>query len=359
MTTLSIASQLADPSSQSDGRWRSVQRRDRGADGQFVYAVRTTGVYCRPSCGARRARRENVEFFGAPGDAERAGYRPCKRCRPDQNVSAHEQVVARACRAIAASDRAPDLQSLARDAGLSASQFHRVFKSLTGVTPKAYAAAHRSQRVRAALRSGRSVTAAAYTAGFGSSSRFYAASGAMLGMSPARFRAGGAGETIRFAAGECSLGSIVVAATVRGICAVALGDEPGKLLRDLQDQFPNAQLIGADGTYERWVGEVVAFVDRPSCGLRLPLDIRGTAFQMRVWEALRQIPRGSTRTYAQLAASLGRPSASRAVARACAANPIAVAIPCHRVVRTGGSLSGYRWGIQRKAQLLKMEQETS
>ncbi|MEO6434169.1 MAG: bifunctional DNA-binding transcriptional regulator/O6-methylguanine-DNA methyltransferase Ada [Tepidisphaeraceae bacterium] len=341
----------------NDDRWRAVMGRDPEADGRFVYAVRTTGVFCRPSCAARRARRENVEFHQTPAEAVRAGFRACKRCRPTE-ISAgdgHAGVVTKACRLIVEADDAPDVETLARAVGMSASHFHRVFKSLTGLTPKGYATAYRSQRVRAALAKRNTVTSAIYDAGFKSNGRFYANSTKMLGMKPTTFRAGGAGATIRFAVGECSLGSILVAASELGICSIALGDDPASLLRDLQERFPNADLIGGNEKFEKLVAKVIAFVERPATGLNLPLDVRGTAFQQRVWQKLCEIPCGKTRSYSEIAAALGEPGATRAVASACAANALAVAIPCHRVVRTDGSLSGYRWGIERKANLLAAE----
>lgn len=345
------------PYQRDDDRWAAVVRRDQNADGVFYYSVRTTGVYCRPSCGARLPRRENVHFHSSCEDAVRAGFRPCKRCRPDEPALAaqHAAAVAKACRLIETADETPSLDQLADSAGMSRFHFHRIFKSITGVTPKAYAAAQRAQRVRDELSRGGSVTDAIYGAGFNSNGRFYATSSGMLGMAPTRFRAGGEGERIRFAVGECSLGSILAAATRRGVCAIALGDDPDALVRDLQDRFPKAQLVGGDADFEQLVAKVVGFVESPQRGLDLPLDMRGTAFQQRVWQALREIPPGSTATYAQVAARIGAPKAVRAVAQACASNTVAVAIPCHRVVRHDGGLSGYRWGVERKRALLERE----
>ena len=340
-----------------EARWAAVQRRDRDADGQFYYSVRSTGVYCRPSCPSRGALRANVAFHASPLDAEAAGFRACLRCRPDQPPLAQRQAaaVAQACRLIDEVQDAPDLDSLAQAVGMSRFHFHRVFKAHTGVTPKAYAAARRGARLQQGLGSAPSVTEALYEAGFGSSGRFYDASTGLLGMTPGRYRAGGQGETIRFAVAQCSLGAILVASTERGICAILIGDEPEPLVRDLEARFPQAELRGAEAEFERAVAQVIGFVEAPRLGLDLPLDVRGTAFQRRVWEALRAIPAGVTVSYAELAARIGMPSGARAVASACAANPVAVAIPCHRVVRSGGGLSGYRWGIERKRVLLERE----
>jgi AraC family transcriptional regulator of adaptative response/methylated-DNA-[protein]-cysteine methyltransferase len=338
-------------------RWAAVQRRDPQADGLFYYSVASTGVYCRPSCGARPALRRNVRFHDSCGDAEQAGFRACLRCKPDQPPLAerHAQAVAQACRLIEAAEDQPDLDSLAQACGMSRFHFHRIFKAHTGITPKAYAAAQRAQRLQQGLARAPSVTDALYAAGFNSSGRFYAASNAVLGMSPKAFRAGGSGASIRFAIGACSLGAILVAATDKGICAILIGDEPEPLVRDLQDRFPQAELRGAEADFEATVARVVGLVEAPGIGLDLPLDVRGTAFQQRVWQALRAIPSGSTVSYAELAARIGMPSGARAIAGACAANPVAVAIPCHRVVRNDGSISGYRWGVERKAALLKRE----
>jgi AraC family transcriptional regulator of adaptative response/methylated-DNA-[protein]-cysteine methyltransferase len=337
-------------------RWQAVASRDRAADGAFFYAVRTTGVYCRPSCAARLARRENVSFHLTREAAERAGFRACKRCRPDQpTANDHAAAVATACRLIDEAEELPRLADLAAAAGLSPFHFHRVFKTETGLTPKAYAAGRRAHRLLAALPGAQSVTEAIYGAGFNSSGRFYAASNGLLGMTPSRFRAGGADLEIRFAVGQCSLGAILVAATAKGVCAIMLGEDPDTLTHDLEDRFPKAALVGGDKTFEAWVAKVVGFVEAPRVGLALPLDLRGTAFQQRVWQALRDIPCGETSTYSELAQRLGMPRAVRAVASACARNPVAVAIPCHRVVRRDGGLAGYRWGIERKRALLDRE----
>jgi AraC family transcriptional regulator of adaptative response/methylated-DNA-[protein]-cysteine methyltransferase len=343
--------------SNDNERWEAVRRRDRAADGAFVYSVRTTGVYCRPSCAARLPRRDNVQFHDSAVDAERAGFRPCKRCRPTEVGIAERQAasVAEACRMIEEADEMPSLDTLAAAAGLSRFHFHRVFKAVTGLTPKGYADAHRARRVRDELTRQETVTAAIYGAGFNANSRFYAAADNLLGMTPTKFRAGGTGIEIRFAVGECSLGSVLVAATGKGVCAIEFGEDPEVLVRGLQDQFPNARLIGGDSEFEQLVAKVVGFIEAPAQRIDLPLDIRGTAFQQRVWRAIQKIPPGSTASYAELAKRIGRPRAVRAVAQACAGNSIALAIPCHRVVRRDGSESGYRWGVKRKRALLKRE----
>lgn len=342
---------------QADPRWARVLARDATADGTFFYSVKTTGVYCRPSCAARSARSENVRFHLTTDDAEQAGFRACKRCKPNQPslVEQHAVKVTRACRLIETSASVPSLATLAQQAGISSFHFHRVFKSVTGLTPKAYAAAHRSQRVREELGSGGSVTDAIYGAGYNSNGRFYERSNEVLGMTPSTYRAGGVNTQIRFAVGECSLGAILVAQSERGICAILLGDEPDALARDLQDRFPKAHLVGGDAAFETHVARVVGFVETPGKGLDLPLDVRGTAFQQRVWRALREIPAGKTASYAEIAQRIAAPKAMRAVAQACASNAHAVAIPCHRVVRNDGSLSGYRWGVERKRALLERE----
>jgi AraC family transcriptional regulator of adaptative response/methylated-DNA-[protein]-cysteine methyltransferase len=342
---------------QRDPRWASVIARDTSADGTFYYSVSTTGVYCRPSCGARRARPENIRFHVTREAAEKAGFRACKRCKPDQ-PSLHEQhaeMISEACRRIEISEQPPSLQALAAHAGVSHYHFHRIFKAITGLTPKAYANAHRARRMRQELPRSDSVTAAIYDAGYNSNGRFYAEFNEVLGMTPTDFRAGGANTAIRFAIGECSLGSILVAASDRGICAILMGEDPDALARDLQNQFPRATLVGGDAGFEKLVAEVVGFLEAPEIGLNLPLDVRGTAFQHRVWNALRDIPAGSTASYSEIASRIGAPKSARAVAQACASNRLAVAIPCHRVVRNDGGLSGYRWGVERKQALLERE----
>ncbi|HCB1211740.1 TPA: bifunctional DNA-binding transcriptional regulator/O6-methylguanine-DNA methyltransferase Ada [Klebsiella pneumoniae] len=344
-----------------DQRWAAVQARDPAADGLFVYAVRTTGVYCQPSSTTRLPKRENVEFFNSPQDAEAAGYRYSRRAHGDQTSAAAERaaIVARACRLIETSETQPSLDKLAAEVGKSPFHFHRLFKAETGLTPKAYSSAYRARRLREELssRPDTSITNAIYDSGFNSNSRFYEASEQLLGMRARDYRAGGAGAIIRFAVGQCSLGAILVAQSQRGICAILLGEDPDQLLRDLQDQFPKAEIIGCDGDFEQLIAQVVGFIESPSIGLHLPLDVQGTAFQERVWRALCEIPPGTTVSYTEIAERIGSPKAVRAVAQACANNHIAVAIPCHRVVRRDGDLAGYRWGIDRKRELLRREEQ--
>ena len=354
---MSTTTETLAAASVSDPRWAAVTARDPRADGTFFYSVRTTGVYCRPSCPSRAARPENVEFHASAADAQRAGFRPCRRCKPDQlpRAEQHAAVISELCRLIENAEQPPTLEHLAQRAGLSPFHLHRIFKAVTGVTPKQYATAHRTRRIKSELSRAGTVTEAIYGAGFNSNGRFYEQSHSVLGMTPTAYRAGGVNTEIRFAIGECSLGSILVAASERGVCAILIGDEPDALARDLQDRFPRAHLIGGDAQFEQLVAQVVGFVEAPALGLNLPLDVRGTAFQQRVWQALREIPVGTTASYTQIANRIGAPKAVRAVGGAIAANPIAVAIPCHRVIRTDGSLCGYRWGVERKRALIERE----
>lgn len=340
-----------------DQRWRAVRNRDRFADGRFVYAVKTTGVYCRPACPSRLPLRENVLFLSSPAEAGRAGYRPCKRCFPNQTIEDRKanSIVAQACRKIERDRDIPQLATIASDLAISPSRLQRLFKKQTGLTLKAYADAWRTSRLRHQLDAGNSVTQAIARAGYRSLGRFYTQSKEILGMSPSQFQNGGNGTKIRFGIGQTSLGAILVAMTEKGICSILLGDDPARLLQDLQDRFSRAELSGGDADFERHLATVIGFVEDPYLGLDLPLDVRGTAFQQRVWQALRKIPPGRTATYTDIARRIGSPQSVRAVASACAANPIAIAIPCHRVVRLDGSLSGYRWGIDRKSELLRRE----
>ncbi len=341
----------------SQERWEAVLAKEAEADDHFRFAVTTTGVFCRPTCPARAPNRENVVFYATSQEAQEAGFRACRRCDPTGPGRTAQQVakITAACRAICEAEEAPPLKELAASVGMSPFYFHRIFKQITGLTPKAYASAQRAEKVQAALPLCSTVTEAIYEAGFNSSSRFYADAFKRLGMTPTAYKNGGAGVTLRFAIGESSLGPILVASSEKGVCVISMGDDPDLLVRDLQDRFPKASLIGGDAEYENVVAKVVGLVEAPATGLDLPLDVRGSAFGLRVWKALQEIPPGKTATYAQIAISIGRPTAARAVASACAANPLAVVVPCHRVVRTDGSLSGYRWGVERKRALLERE----
>jgi AraC family transcriptional regulator of adaptative response/methylated-DNA-[protein]-cysteine methyltransferase len=340
-----------------DPRWASIVARDKAADGVFWYSVATTGVFCRPSCPSRLANPKNVRLHDSIGGAEAAGFRACRRCNPDgmSIEEANNAIVAKACKLIDEPGETLSLAQVAESVELSPHYFHRLFKKATGLTPKAYAVAGRSARLRAGLTKAATVTEAFHEAGFGSNSRFYEASAGVLGMSPTHYRAGGAQEVLTFAIGQCSLGAILVASSAKGVAAILLGDDPEALLRDLEERFPRARLVGGDAVYEQLVAEVVGLVEAPAHGLALPLDVRGTAFQQRVWLALREIPAGKTETYSSIAEKIGSPQSVRAVAGACAANAHAVAIPCHRVVRHDGGLSGYRWGVERKRELIDRE----
>ena len=347
--------------SANDGRrWAAVMARDKSADGLFCYSVSTTGVYCRPSCPSRAANRENVRFHETYADAEAAGFRACKRCKPeDLSEDAKKMAIAvAACRAIESADLAPSFHELALQAGLSPFHFHRIFKAKTGLTPKAYATAHRHNRVRDNLRKSASVTDAIYASGFNSNGRFYADAGGVLGMTPENYRSGGANADMMFAISSCSLGAVLVAATLKGVAAILLGDDAAELLRDVQDRFPKANLKGGDKAFEKLAARAISLVNQPRPAADLPLDVQGTVFQHKVWAALKCIPAGTTVSYGEVARRIGAPKSVRAVASACGANPIAVIIPCHRVVRNDGCLSGYRWGLERKRKLLDREAQT-
>jgi len=339
-------------------RWKAVLERDGDALPTFFYAVKTTGIYCRPDCPSKRPHFSNVVFFDTQQQAQSQGYRACKRCRPDQasRDTLLSEKIAAACRKIENAEEEPNLEALAQHSGLSTFHFHRLFKAETGLTPKAYARAHRMNKVRKSLNSHDiSVTAALYDAGFGSSSRFYETATRALGMNPSTYKRGGKDVRIMFAIGECTLGSVLVACSKKGVCSILLGDSAEDVLDDLQSRFPKAELVGGDKAFESLVARVVGFVEAPKLGLGLPLDIQGTAFQERVWQALQNIPAGCTASYRDIANTIGAPRSHRAVAQACGANNLAVAIPCHRVVRSDGGLSGYRWGIDRKRSLLETE----
>jgi AraC family transcriptional regulator of adaptative response/methylated-DNA-[protein]-cysteine methyltransferase len=342
---------------QDDQRWAALLRRDPAADGEFVYSVATTGVYCRPACPSRLALRANIRFHDTCADAEREGFRPCKRCRPNEasQNERHAEAVRRACLLIDEAEMPPSLDALSEAAGLSRFHFLRVFRKMTGLTPRQYAEQKRAARMRAGLRGGTSVTDAIYNAGFSSGSRFYEKAPELLGMEPRQFQRGGAGVAIGYAVTPCALGLVLVAGTERGVCAVRFGDAEQALIDELGRDFPRASITRADAGFNRYVEAVVNQIEHPGRSFDLPLDLQGTLFQQRVWRALRDIPAGKTESYTEVAARVGQPSAVRAVARACATNPAAVVVPCHRVVRADGGLSGYRWGTERKRKLLERE----
>jgi AraC family transcriptional regulator of adaptative response/methylated-DNA-[protein]-cysteine methyltransferase len=333
----------------ADVRWEALVKREDGAG--LLYGVKTTGVYCRVGCGSRLPRRGNVVFFENSLEAERAGFRACRRCRPAEGERAEVVLVRRACVLL----ERMEVAAAAREMGMSGSRLQRVFREVTGVTPKAFALARRAERLREELTKGKDVTAAVYAAGFGSSGRFYEGAKKMLGMTAKAYRAGGAGERIVFAVGECSLGVVLVASSAAGVCEIALGDDAETLVERFQKRFSRAELIGGDAGFERTVAKVVGFVEGKRSDLGLPLDVRGTAFQRRVWETLCAIPRGETRSYAEIAAAIGAKGAERAVGTACGAIKLAVAFPCHRVVRRDGGMGGYQWGVERKERLLARE----
>jgi AraC family transcriptional regulator, regulatory protein of adaptative response / methylated-DNA-[protein]-cysteine methyltransferase len=335
----------------------AVAERDAGMDGAFVYAVRSTGIYCRPSCPSRRPHPKQVVLFAVPEAAEQAGFRPCRRCLPDQGErSPRSDLVRKLCGEISA-DTNPhaNLQRLAAATGLSATHLQRTFRKAMGITPRQYADAVRVARLKSDLRRGIDVTTALYEAGYGSASRLYERSDAQLGMTPDVYRSGGRGMKISYIVSDCSLGRVLVATTERGISAISLGDDDSHLVAELHKEYPHAEIRRGAGEPSRWVREVVRRVAGSQPQLDLPTDVVATAFQRRVWETLRSIPSGTTRTYAEVARELGQPTATRAVARACATNPTAIVVPCHRVIRSDGSLAGYRWGLERKKLLLDRE----
>jgi len=339
-------------------RWNAVVAHNRDADGLFVYAVHSTGVYCRPSCASRRPRRDRVSFYETTADARQAGFRACRRCHPDATDAADPWVdkIRRACVYLANVDGHPSLATLAARLGGSPYHLQRNFKRIVGVTPREYADAVRLRKVKRRLREGEDVTGAMFDAGYGSSSRFYERAAPKLGMSPSTYRRGGAGMNIRYAIVDSPLGRLLVASTSRGVCAVAMGSSDAELERALAREYPAATLASDTGALSEWAKAVLAHLSGRQPRLDLPLDVQATAFQWQVWQALAAIPYGETRTYSQVAAAIGRPRAVRAVARACATNPVALAIPCHRVVSADGSTGGYRWGVGRKKTLLHREQ---
>jgi AraC family transcriptional regulator, regulatory protein of adaptative response / methylated-DNA-[protein]-cysteine methyltransferase len=348
-----------DASAADRARWDAVLARRDADAGAFVYAVTTTGVYCRPACPSRRPRRDHVRFFETPALAEAAGFRACRRCRPSgvSPDAALRAMVARACARIDASEGRVSLEHLASAAGMSRFHFQRVFKRLAGMTPFEYGQARRVTRLKRELGERQSIVGSIFGAGFGSSSRVYEQLDTTLGMTPGQYRRGGAGLEITWSIAPCSLGQLLVATTARGVCAVEFGQHESELTRRLASRFPNAVLTPAGQGASRLIARIASIVEEPTRGARtpIPLDVRGTAFQRRVWKALEQIPAGATRSYGQVAAAVGAPAAARAVARACAANPVAVLIPCHRVVRGDGTAGGYRWGVDRKRTLLARE----
>ncbi len=335
--------------------WRATLARDSRADGSFVLAVRSTHIYCRPSCPARRPLRRNVTFFRTREEAEQQGYRPCLRCRPNE-ISGPVALVQRAAGQLAeSSEEGVRLGSLARTLGTTQATLRRAFLQVTGLKPRELAEALRIKRFKAMLRAGKGITDALYETGYGSSSRVYERSNAQLGMTPATYRKGGQGMKIGYTIAKSPLGKVLVAATERGVSAVYLGDAENTMTAELREEYPRAEIAPATDSFQRWVREIVQRIEGKPARLELPLDLQATAFQRRVWQELQRIPRGKTRTYSEVARSLGQPKAVRAVARACATNPVSIVVPCHRVIREGGALAGYRWGLSRKQQLLEQE----
>nr|WP_318380285.1 bifunctional DNA-binding transcriptional regulator/O6-methylguanine-DNA methyltransferase Ada [uncultured Enterobacter sp.] len=339
-------------------RWQAVLDRNPDADGHFIFAVVTTGIYCRPSCRARHALRENVRFYPDADSARAAGFRPCKRCQPDHPTVGQHRLdkIAKACRLLE-QDAPVTLEVLAQQVAMSPYHFHRLFRATTGMTPKAWQQAFRAERLRQTLAEGTRITDAVLAAGFPDSSSYYRHADRALGMTAQQYRSGGRETTVRYALERCTLGRCLVAESERGICAILLADSDDQLLAELARCFPYAQRGEGDEAFARRVHQVIAVLDNPRNTLALPLDLRGTAFQRQVWQALCQIPVGETVSYQRVAEIIGKPQAVRAVASACAANTLAVVIPCHRVLRVNGALSGYRWGLARKAQLLAREAE--
>lgn len=347
--------ETAGPRVANERYWRAVLARDPTWDGKFVLAVRSTHIYCRPSCPARRPLRRNVLFFAQPAEAEKQGFRPCLRCRPNE-VYAATALVARAARHLARNeDEGIRLAALASALGSTPGALRRAFRQVAGLTPRAFADAVRVDRFKKELRDGKSVADALYGTGYGSSSRVYERSNAQLGMTPATYRKGGKGMKIEYTIAKSPIGKVLVAATERGVSAVYLGDAQNKLVAELHEEYPRAEISPATGSVQRWVREIIQRIEGKPAQVDLPLDLQATAFQRRVWQELQRIPRGTTRTYSQVARALGRPKAVRAVARACATNPVSVVVPCHRVIREDGNLAGYRWGITRKERLLATE----
>jgi AraC family transcriptional regulator, regulatory protein of adaptative response / methylated-DNA-[protein]-cysteine methyltransferase len=341
-------------------RWQAVLDKDNSHDGQYWFAVKTTGIYCRPSCPSRTPKRTNAIFFDSIANAKTAGFRACLRCAPDGHSKRQLQTKAilQACRVIEASQERISLSALAEQMGLSAHHFHRMFKDVTGVTPRDYFKARQIAQIGQSVQSTATVTQAIYESGFNSSGRFYENTNSMLGMTPKAYKSGGAGEAIRVTVRDCALGLVLVAATERGICTIEFGDDKAQLMERLNKRFPNALMKAQDARFNEWIEKLLKHLQVPDKALDLPLDVRGTVFQQQVWNALQDIPLGQTASYSQVAQKIGNPNATRAVATACASNVLAVAIPCHRVVRGNGDLSGYRWGVERKKRLLNAEAKT-
>lgn len=342
-----------------DPIWQAIARRDQAADGKFVYAVDSTGIFCRPSCPSRRPKRENVRAYALADLARKAGYRPCRRCLPESQDSAADPILAKVKKTMAVLDREadlpPNLEDLGREVGASPYHLQRIFTRVVGISPRDYADALRLKRLKALLRNGDGVAGALYEAGYGSASRLYEKSDAKLGMTPATYRKGGAGAAIAYAVAPCPLGRLLVAATAKGVAALYLGADDAALLHELEAEFPRAELSRDDGALDRHVASVLAYLAGRAPSVALPLDVQSTAFQRQVWKALQNIPAGETRSYKDIAAAIGKPKAARAVGRACASNPAALVIPCHRAVGSDGALHGYRWGLERKDSLLKTE----
>lgn len=359
MTPLTVKAPATKTPTPDDSRWQAVVSKNKDLDGEFVFAVTTTGIYCRPSCPAKPAKRHNVVFFDTTQLAQAAGFRACMRCKPDGISHEHTRndLMAKACQLMQASATPLSLTALATQLGMSPHHLHRVFKATTGLTPKGYQQALIKGRLASALDKPQTITDAIYDAGFNSSGHFYDGADALLGMTPGSFRSGGQGLEIRYAVEPCALGVILVAATARGVCAIEFGDSAHDLLARTRTRFPKAAFQAADAQFTQWLGKVLSFIEQPRSLKDLPLDIQGTVFQQRVWKALQDIPLGETASYAQVAQRIGQPTAVRAVAQACAANQLVMAIPCHRVVKADGSLSGYRWGTARKAELLAREKQ--
>jgi AraC family transcriptional regulator of adaptative response/methylated-DNA-[protein]-cysteine methyltransferase len=335
--------------------WQATLARDARADGAFFFAVKSTQVYCRPSCPARRPLRKNTLFFSTRREAEQHGFRPCRRCKPNE-IPAAVRIVQRASQVLGSDlDEAVNIAELARRVGVKTEALRRAFRQQAGLTPKELAAALRLRKFKKLLREGNSITDALYATGYGSSSRVYERSDAHLGMTPATYQKGGKGMKIQFTTAKSSLGQVLVAATERGVSAVYLGDATEKLVKELREEYPHAEITPANGAFTQWVEEIVARTEGSAPRRELPLDLQATAFQRRVWQELQRIPRGTTRTYSQIARAVGKPRAVRAVARACATNPVSIVVPCHRVVRADGNLAGYRWGLSRKERLLERE----